>query len=68
MENILKKICEYKKKFIQKEKEKKNINFLIRNTSKKKKVKDFKIAFLLYFLQMYFNNSLKFFYFKIYIN
>ena len=34
-----------KKKFIQKEKEKKNINFLIRNTSKKKKVKDFKIAF-----------------------
>jgi len=45
MENILKKICEYKKKFIQKEKEKKNINFLIRNTSKKKKVKDFKIAF-----------------------
>ena len=37
MENILKKICKDKKIFIEKEKEKKNINFLIKNTSKKKK-------------------------------
>jgi len=45
MENILKKICKDKKIFIEKEKKKKNINFLIKNTSKKKKVNDFKKAF-----------------------
>ena len=45
MENILKKICKDKKVFIEKEKKKKNINFLIKNTSKKKGVKDFKKAF-----------------------
>ena len=45
MENILKKICNDKKEFLVTEKRKKNINFLIKNTSKKKKVKDFKNAF-----------------------
>ena len=45
MENILKKICKDKKIFIEKEKEKININFLIKNTSKKTKVRDFKKAF-----------------------
>ena len=45
MENILKKICEDKKEFLETEKRKKNINFLIKNTSKRKKVKDFKNAF-----------------------
>ena len=45
MENILKKICEDKKKFLETEKRKKNINFLIKNTFKRKKVKDFKNAF-----------------------
>ena len=45
MENILKKICKEKKVFIEKEKRKKSINFLIKNTSKKKKVNDFKKAF-----------------------
>ncbi len=45
MENILKKICKDKKIFIEKENKKKNINFLIKNTSKKKKVNDFKKAF-----------------------
>ena len=45
MENILKKICKNKKIFVEKEKKKKNINFLIKNTSKRKKVKDFKKAF-----------------------
>ena len=45
MENILKKICKDKQIFIEKEKEKKNINFLIKNTSKKKKIRDFKKAF-----------------------
>ena len=45
MENILKKICKDKKVFIEKEKKKKNINFLIKNTSKTKKVRDFKKAF-----------------------
>ena len=45
MENILKKICEDKKIFIEKEKKKLNINFLIKNTSKKNKVKEFKKAF-----------------------
>ena len=45
MENILKKICKDKRVFIEKEKKKKNINFLIKNTSKKKGVKDFKKAF-----------------------
>ena len=45
MENILKKICKDKQIFIEKEKEKKNINFLIKNTSKKRKVKKFKVAF-----------------------
>ena len=39
MENILKKICNDKKEFLVTEKRKKNINFLIKNTSKKKKVK-----------------------------
>ena len=42
MKNILQKICEDKKIFIEKEKKKKNINFLIKNTSKKNKVNDFK--------------------------
>ena len=45
MKNILEKICEDKKVFIEKEKKKKSINFLIKNTSKIKKVKDFKKAF-----------------------
>ncbi len=45
MKNILQKICEDKKIFIEKEKKKKNINFLIKNTSKKNKVNDFKKAF-----------------------
>ena len=45
MENILKKICKNKKIFVEKEKKKKNINFLIKNTSKKENVKDFKKAF-----------------------
>ena len=45
MENILKKICEDKKNFLETEKRKKNINFLIKNTFKRKKVKDFKNAF-----------------------
>ena len=45
MENILKKICKDKKIFIEKEKKRKSINFLIKNTSKEKKVKDFKKAF-----------------------
>jgi len=45
MENILKKICADKKIFIKKEKKKLNINFLIKNTSKKNKVKEFKKAF-----------------------
>ena len=36
MKNILEKICKDKKVFIEKEKKKKNINFLIKNTSKKK--------------------------------
>ena len=45
MENILKKICKDKKKFLETEKRKKNINFLIKNTFKRKKVKDFKNAF-----------------------
>ena len=45
MENILKKICKDKKIFIEKEKKKKNFYFLIKNTSKKKKVNDFKKAF-----------------------
>ena len=45
MENILKKICKNKQVFIEKEKRKKSINFLIKNTSKKKKVNDFKKAF-----------------------
>ena len=45
MENILKKICKDKKIFIEKEKKKRNINFLIKNTFKKNKVKDFKKAF-----------------------
>ena len=39
MENILKKICKDKKIFIEKEKKKKDINFLIKNTSKKKQGK-----------------------------
>ena len=38
MKNILEKICEDKKIFIEKEKKKININFLIKNTSKKTKV------------------------------
>ena len=42
MENILKKICKDKKIFIEKEKKKKSINFLIKNTPKKKKVNDLK--------------------------
>ena len=37
MENILKKICKDKKIFIEKEKKKKSIGFLVKNTSKKKK-------------------------------
>ena len=41
MENILKKICKDKKVFIEKEKKKKNINFLIKNTSKKKRSERF---------------------------
>ena len=45
MKNILEKICEDKKIFIEKEKKKININFLIKNTSKKTKVRDFKKAF-----------------------
>ena len=45
MKNILEKICEYKKVFIEKQKRKKNISFLIKNTSKKKKIKDFRKAF-----------------------
>ena len=45
MENILKKICKDKKIFIEKEKKKKSIGFLVKNTSKKKKVNDFKKAF-----------------------
>ena len=45
MKNILEKICEDKKVFIEKKKKKKIINFLIKNTSKIKKVKDFKKAF-----------------------
>jgi len=45
MKNILGKICEDKKIFIEKEKKKININFLIKNTSKKTKVRDFKKAF-----------------------
>ena len=45
MENILKKICKDKKIFIEKEKKRKSINFLIKNTSKIKKVRDFKKAF-----------------------
>ena len=45
MKNMLQKICEDKKIFIEKEKKKKNINFLIKNTSKKNKVNDFKKAF-----------------------
>ena len=45
MKNILTKICEDKKIFIENEKKKKSINFLIKNTSKKKRVKDFKKAF-----------------------
>ena len=45
MENILKKICKDKRIFIEKEKKKKSINFLIKNTSKKKAVNDFKKAF-----------------------
>ena len=45
MENILKKICKDKRIFIEKEKKRKSINFLIKNTSKKKKLKDFKKAF-----------------------
>ena len=45
MKNILEKICEDKKIFIEKEKKKKNINLLIKNTSKKRKVEDFKKAF-----------------------
>ena len=45
MGNILEKICEDKKIFVEKEKKKKSINFLIKNTSKKKKVNDFKKAF-----------------------
>ena len=45
MENILKKICKDKKIFIQKQKKKKSIGFLLKNTSKKKKVNDFKKAF-----------------------
>ena len=45
MKNILTKICEDKKIFIENEKRKKSINFLIKNTSKKKRVKDFKKAF-----------------------
>ena len=45
MKNILEKICEDKKVFIEEEKKKKSINFLIKNTSKIKKVKDFKKAF-----------------------
>ena len=45
MGNILEKICKDKKIFVEKEKKKKSINFLIKNTSKKKKVNDFKKAF-----------------------
>ena len=45
MENILKKICADKKIFIKKEKKRININYLIKNTSKKSKVKEFKKAF-----------------------
>ena len=45
MENILKKICRDKKESLEKEKRKKSINFFIQNTSKIKKVKDFKKAF-----------------------
>jgi len=45
MKNILQRICKDKKIFIEKEKKKKNINFLIKNTSKKNKVNDFKKAF-----------------------
>ena len=45
MKNILEKICEDKKIFVEKEKKKKSINFLIKNTPKKKKVNDFKKAF-----------------------
>ena len=45
MKNILTKICDDKKIFIENEKKKKSINFLIKNTSKKKRVKDFKKAF-----------------------
>ena len=45
MKNILKKICKDKRIFLEKEKKKKSINFLIKNTSKKKKINDFKKAF-----------------------
>ena len=45
MENILKKICKDKRIFIEKERKKKSINFLIKNTSINKRVHDFKKAF-----------------------
>ena len=45
MGNILEKICEDKKIFLEKEKRKKSINFFIKNTSKKRKIHDFKKAF-----------------------
>ena len=45
MGNILEKICEDKKIFLEKEKKKKSINFFIKNTSKKRKIHDFKKAF-----------------------
>ena len=45
MTDILKNILKDKQYFIEKEKKRKSINFLIKNTSRKKKVNDFKKAF-----------------------